>query len=337
MTYPHSMTGQASIPLAYIVRENDIPVQNIIYPTMHDQLVECAILHDAEYNTNNGIVYDLLQSLTLNGPAWTWVNGFQRTRDGRGAWKALSAYYKGDSMRTRNKQECNDAIVKAVYQGNKRNFDFNSYVMIHQQAHQDLIRLGEPIPENKKVRDFLHGITDPRCDNIRLNVLANKIFLNDFAQAINYISSAIDLTTKNTTTNARQISDYHRNMAQNTTQGGRGQGRGRGGYQGRQARGFGHGRGRGRGRGRGHENSITVEDNRLITRGYSNEEWQSLSTAQRNRIYRERDRLETARTVAAMVSEQITASGNDNGAQPFATADDVSTITASAHTPANQQ
>jgi hypothetical protein len=39
---------------------------------------------------------------------------------------------------------------------------------IHQQAHQDLIHLGEPIPENKKERDFLLGITDPQCNNIML-------------------------------------------------------------------------------------------------------------------------------------------------------------------------
>jgi hypothetical protein len=60
----------------------------------------------------------------------------------------------------RNKQECYDAIAKASYQGPKRNFDFNFYVTIHQQAHHDLIRLGELIPENKKVHNFLNGITD---------------------------------------------------------------------------------------------------------------------------------------------------------------------------------
>jgi hypothetical protein len=113
-------------------------------------------------------------------------------------------------MKTRTKQECYDAIAKANYQGPRRNFDFNTYVGIHQQAHQDLIRLGEPIPENKKVRDFLQGITDPQCVNIKLNVLANQTFMNDFPQTINFVASAIDLMTKNTGgTAARQIADMH--------------------------------------------------------------------------------------------------------------------------------
>jgi hypothetical protein len=101
-------------------------------------------------------------------------------------------------MRTRSKKECYKSIAKATYQGTKKNFDFSAYVAIHQQAHQDLIRLGEPIPENKKVHDFLHGITDPQCSNIKLSVLANPIFINDFPQAVNYMASAIDLMTKNT-------------------------------------------------------------------------------------------------------------------------------------------
>jgi len=46
------------------------------YATVHDQLVNQAILRGAEYNANNGAVYDLLQSLTLNRPAWSWINSF---------------------------------------------------------------------------------------------------------------------------------------------------------------------------------------------------------------------------------------------------------------------
>jgi hypothetical protein len=110
VTYLHSKIGQASITLAYKVREHDLAPPNQVYNTVHEQLVNMAILYDPEYNTNNGIIYDLLQSLTLNGPAWSWISGYQQNRDGRGAWKALVAYYKGDAMQMRSKQECYDAI-----------------------------------------------------------------------------------------------------------------------------------------------------------------------------------------------------------------------------------
>jgi PAS domain-containing protein len=98
-------------------------------------------------------------------------------------------------------------IAKAVYKGIVRGFDFTSYVMIHQQAHQDLTRLGRPVPEGKKIRDFLNGITDPQFISIKLNVLANPVFMNDISLAINYIASAIDLTIKNANQSNRQILD----------------------------------------------------------------------------------------------------------------------------------
>ncbi len=43
MTYLHSKKGQSSIPLAYIIREKDVPPQGVIYNTVHDQLVNKAI------------------------------------------------------------------------------------------------------------------------------------------------------------------------------------------------------------------------------------------------------------------------------------------------------
>ncbi len=116
-----------------------------------------------------------------------------------------------------------------------------------------MIRLGEPIPENKKVRDFLHGIYDPQCSNIKLSVLANATFMNDSPQAVNYIASAIDMMTKNTSsTTACQISEVNSGRHQ-FHQGGN------------------YGRG---GRNHHHVNESTSEN---VTRSYSIEEWQNLS------------------------------------------------------------
>ncbi len=96
-------------------------------------------MHGIEFHANNGKVYDFLQSLTLNGPAWSWIYAFQQTRDGRGAWKALLSYYEGNAMQTRTKQDCYQSIARAKYQGPRRNYDFGTYVATHQQAYQDLL------------------------------------------------------------------------------------------------------------------------------------------------------------------------------------------------------
>ncbi len=322
LTYLHSKSGQANIPLAYIVREFDQPNYAKVYTTVHDQLVECAILHGPEYHINNGLVYDLLQSLTVNGPAWAWINAFQRTRDGKNAWKSLIGYYEGDSAKTRSKQECYDSIAKANYQGPRRNFDFSSYVAIHQTTHQDFIRLNKPIPENKKVRDFLNGITDPQCANIKLYVLSNTTYMNDFHEMVNYVASAIDMTTKNTSTSARQISELNRSNNQSN-----GHGHGRGGRGKGRGRGRGRGSSRGRSKGRGNDNLTVV----FRTKSYTAEEWQNLSYGQKQEVYRQRERLATARTVAAMLSEN-----HSNGNSDDVSAVTISTAVNNASTQANQ-
>jgi len=101
-------------------------------------------------------------------------------------------------MQMCSKQEYYDAFSNTIDQGVKCNIKFSAYIVIHQQAHQDFIQLGGTIPENKNVRDFLQGITDPECSKIKLRILSNPDFLNNSAQTINIMASAYAMITKNT-------------------------------------------------------------------------------------------------------------------------------------------
>ncbi len=77
-----------------------MPLEELVYATVHDELVYTTILFGPEINFNNGMVYDCLQLLTLNGTARPWINIYKRSRNCRATWKALMAYYEADSMRT---------------------------------------------------------------------------------------------------------------------------------------------------------------------------------------------------------------------------------------------
>jgi hypothetical protein len=154
--------------------------------------------------------------------------------------------------------------------------------------------------------------------------------MNDFLQTINFCAATIDLLIKNSSDH-RQISEFN----SNNNRGRRGYGHGkrgghRGGYtgagRGRQkhdnSRGGRNPRGRGHGRFRGRDYYNNRENNQTLSRGYLSKEWQNLSQAVHNRIYQVRDRVEMARTVAAITHEQ-------NEVTP----DDISTITPSINNP----
>jgi hypothetical protein len=53
-------------------------------------------------------------------------------------------------MQIHTKQECYQLIAKAYYQGPHRNYDFNTYISTHQQAHQDLMQLNESVQKIRK-------------------------------------------------------------------------------------------------------------------------------------------------------------------------------------------
>jgi hypothetical protein len=89
LTYLHCQNGHANLPLTYLKCEHDALNHNKVFSTVHDQLVEYAVLTGPEYNINNGLAYDSLQSLTLNGLAWAWINAFRHTRDGRNVWGSI--------------------------------------------------------------------------------------------------------------------------------------------------------------------------------------------------------------------------------------------------------
>jgi hypothetical protein len=208
----------------------------------------------------NAKVYDLLKSLAGNGPLQPFIRTYERTRNGRAAWKNLVQYYEGDSMKNRLKSSAYKMIQKASYQGPRRNFEFSNYVTIHQKAHEHLARFGEPVAELKKVRDFLDGITDPRCQAVKLAVQANMLYMNNFNEMVNYVTGALDLlNNQGAPPSTHRIGDLSS-----------------------------HERSQGRGRGRGR--------NANLARSHSPEEWQALSADERARVFQARERNNSNRS-----------------------------------------
>jgi hypothetical protein len=119
---------------------------------------------------------------------------------------------------------------------------------------------------------------------LKLNILSNMIFMSSFIQAVNYIASAIDMTTKNSSTTARQISELNCSGSSNS-----GRGRGRGRDSGCNAYNRGHSRGQGRGRnaygGRGRNSQDNNSLTSLGSRRYNPQEWQALSSHQKQEVY----------------------------------------------------
>ena len=292
-SYMSRLRGAAKCPYTYIFREEAevTPAMHAAVYQDHDaMLVATTILQGDWFNIDNQRVYDEFKNLVVNGPGWSFIKTYDRVKDGRSAVLALKRQCEGTSAVQTRKSLAYAKISSARYNGQKRGFTFDTYVQIHQSAHNTLAELNEPVPETKKVTDFLAGINDPRLGNAKDLVLADATKLNDFEACQQYFKTLIfNKTTQEKL--ERQISgvtgDRKRN---NKNKHNNNQGNGTGPNNNK--------------RGRTGNNNNNANLNNVQVKSYTRDEWMALSDAQRAKI----KALRAARKAAATVENRSTSS-----------------------------
>lgn len=259
------LRGAAKCPYTYVFRqEADVTAVThaAVYQDHDARLVATTLLQGDWFTIDNQRVYDEFKNLVVKGPGWSFVKAFDRAKDGRGAVLALKRQCEGTSAVQSRKAAAYARIASARYTGQKRGFTFDTYVELHQSAHNTLAELNEPVPETKKVTDFLAGISDPRISNAKDFILADPTKLNDFEACQQFFKTLI----YNKTTQEK----HERQISGVTSAGGKSQ---KGKSSARE------GRGGNSKRGRGHNNL-----NNIQAKSYTREEWSSLSEEQRAKV-----------------------------------------------------
>jgi hypothetical protein len=88
---------------------------------------------------------------------------------------------------------------------------FQRYVEIFQEAFNELAYLDEPVPESKKVSDFLAGISDPILKTGKDVVLGDPVKLADFTECQQYLSTlAVNTNNQSKLNKDRNASAFER-------------------------------------------------------------------------------------------------------------------------------
>ena len=236
-TWTYRKIGLNNVPLCYITRDEIDPNPDALYETEREKQIAETEHDGANYNHDNGLLYDELRISTLKGPGETYVSRYKKTRDGRTAYLALKGHFLGNAYVDRLIQTCYGTIERAAYSGQQRTWSFEKYLAVLTKNFDMLEERNEFLTDTRKVRILLKGITDHRLQNAKDFVIGTPSMNNSFTNASNYLSQVLP---------SRRSMNATRNIAE-AGRGGRGfHGRGRG----RRGRGFGRG-GRGFGRGFG--------------------------------------------------------------------------------------
>jgi hypothetical protein len=274
--YLSTFPGVTGIPLSYITRASDTPIDEVGDIDYLTELVNRAPLQGQTFASDRRQVHQLLTGKVLGEPAEEWIRGIKGSHNGRMDIMALTRHYEGEGNVSR-RIALATSLQKTLHYKNERAMTFTQFLTKVQTMFQIYFDEGEPITEQAKLRFLFERVQSPvlMAAKSTLEYQAN-IGAVTYDQAANHFMSMLANTP-----DALQP----RRLAEVT--GGRGgheksgRGRGRGG-RGRGGRG-----GRGRG-GRGAEKRTDY---------YTRADWYKMSPEERAKIVKSRSaEASTAKT-----------------------------------------
>jgi hypothetical protein len=204
--------------LAYVIHEDEeVPdgPDNDYQDAFEEMIAQCP--HEEEsYAADNAQVWSIIRVCAHGGSTWSWLSAYAQACNGRAAWFALCSHYLGPTNQSKIMMRAEGDLESKSYNRERRNFTFECFAEIHQQAHTDLEEFGEPLTEAAKVRKFLKRIQASFLNSAIATVCANLSLKNDFEATVNFLSEFIE----------EQNQAQLRNISSGRSGRGRGQGRG---------------------------------------------------------------------------------------------------------------
>ena len=141
----HRVIGARMVPLAYVIQINPqvpgiaptlAPIQphSTKHGSVEDELIARASHTHALFRNDNSVVYYHLEKATRGTSPAASIKPFQKVKDGRGAWKALTSQYAGkdkwEAEIKRQKQLLHTRIWKR-----QSNFSLENFISQHRNAY----------------------------------------------------------------------------------------------------------------------------------------------------------------------------------------------------------
>jgi hypothetical protein len=277
------VNGQNGCPLSYVIRAdvnipneaNDPPFgePGSVYASIRDEMVARAGHNSTNFRVDNAKVYELLnQAVSGHAHVKTWIKSYAATRDGRGAWFAFKAHYRGSSEMEAIETAAEKKLDTLIYRGEKHRYNFETHVSNHMKAHIELEKAtGMPMPEKTKVRRLLKSLQAPTMSVPSATIQATESLKSSFDASVNYLRAFISSTEVADTRNVSDIGTKKKNK-----KGGNGQKKGGGN---KKSKGGGN-----------------KSDNQPQDRYYKRDEWLKLSQEDRDKIIQMRKKRKVSAT-----------------------------------------
>ena len=196
-----SIQGNKGVSLSYLLRDNRLCPTFIVASNYETKIFQNALLTGTDFNHDNKRVWTYMAQRCINTSGWSHIKMFQSTKNGRGAWLAVSLIYGRTAEQTR-KMVIARAALETLTWSNESTFKFNDYVTQLINHYETVDRGGQAKTDEEKVTKLPNSMNTsnvPLLTQIELNCIGVT-----FQNAIVDISTSIAQTFPNVNIKGRR-------------------------------------------------------------------------------------------------------------------------------------
>ena len=101
-SYLNQYVGETKVPLSYVIRPLEAPPisaddPSVDYDSVEDEMIARNPHGTVTYRADNKKVWEIVSAICQETQAYTWIQDFDRRKDGRGAYFTLQRHYLGQA------------------------------------------------------------------------------------------------------------------------------------------------------------------------------------------------------------------------------------------------
>jgi hypothetical protein len=139
---------------------------------------------EPSFLANMVTVYNVLHACWGKLSWWSHVKKFSKTKNGQQVYRTLHTLLLGGQQVVSTGNTIVTKLQSFRYEGDCKNFNFDKYVNLHVEQHNQHADLQEygvaPLAENFKTLWFQEGIRDPSINAVKASINANRANFTDF-------------------------------------------------------------------------------------------------------------------------------------------------------------
>ena len=125
--------------------------------------------------------------MARGGPGWSLVSRFARTSNGRAPYSALKGHYFGEAHISCIRVQADQTLENAFYDGHSRTFTYERYCETLIRVFNDIEDTEEEVAEERKMRVFMKGLTDPCCETVKGTIRSTRALRANLADSMDMI------------------------------------------------------------------------------------------------------------------------------------------------------